>query len=390
MYRIIRYYINCDMNNYLLCKTDNTFDYKFVQNKRVLILDDNQLNVELLEATLEPFGLDLHCFLKPQDAILSIKENKYDLFLLDIMIPEISGFDVANVIQQSELNQNVPIIFISALSDSENKIKGYNLGSAAYIEKPFDINVVQSQIYNILKTKSLQDALDDNKETFLAMVTHDLKTPINAGICALELLLKKKPFEPNNFEHELILDMLSSSKYMKNLVENLLIKYKSENNEIILQLEPYPLENIIRKSIEEIRYLTQDKEQKISFKNHTKSSICDVDYIEIKRTINNLLTNANQYSVPKSTITIELKETERDFIVEIINKSSKENSKNLKEDIFEKFIQNNKSNKTINTGLGLYICKQIIELHNGKIYYEPLCNNRNKFCFNLPKPTQQK
>lgn len=363
-----------------------TFNQEFLKNKRILILDDNILNIELLEETLAPLNLDIHSFIKPQDAIASLKDIKYDLFLLDIMIPEISGFDVANIIKNTEINQNTPIIFISALSDAENKIRGYNLGSIAYIEKPFNISVVQSQIYNILKSKSLQEALEETKETFLAMVTHDLKTPINAEICALELLLKNSKAAPTiGFEHELICDMLSTSKYMKNLVENLLLKYKSENNEMNLQLEPYPIENIIRKSLEEIHYITQDRGQKIIFKNHTKDSICNVDFIEIKRTINNLLTNANQYSIPKSTITIELKETPLDFIIEITNKSDAERSKYLKQDIFEKFVQFNKNTKTVNTGLGLYICKKIIELHNGKIFYKSLGNGKNKFYFTLPK-----
>lgn len=361
------------------------YNEDFLKNKRILILDDNILNIELLEETLAPLNVEIHSFIKPQEAIESTNSIKYDLLLLDIMIPEISGFDTAQIIKQSTLNQNTPVIFISALSDADNKIKGYNLGSIAYIEKPFNVSVVQSQIYNILKSKSLQDALDETKETFLAMVTHDLKTPINAEICALELLLKNKTADSS--EYEIICDMLSASKYMKNLVENLLLKYKSDNNEIILQRETCDIENIIRKCIEEIHYLTQDKDQKITFKNKTKNSIANIDYIEIKRTINNLLTNANQYSAPKSTIRLELKEDEYNFIIEIINQSDKERSKNLKDDIFEKFVHGSKSSKTVNAGLGLYICKKIVQLHGGEIHYETLAGNKNKFWFSLPKPS---
>lgn len=61
------------------------------------------------------------------------------MFLLDVMMPELSGFDLAEIIKKSRLNSDTPIVFISALSDVENKVKGFNLGSYAYIEKPFNI-----------------------------------------------------------------------------------------------------------------------------------------------------------------------------------------------------------------------------------------------------------
>ena len=219
-----------------------------------------------------------------------------------------------------------------------------------------------------------------NDSAFLTMVIHDLKTPIIAEICALELLLKNKP--PTTFEHELLNDVLNASKYMKTLVENLLLKYKSEKNELILQLEPCPIDTVILKSIEEIQYLTNDKKQKITFKNKTKDSTCNIDFIEIKRTVNNLLTNANQYAPHKSTIQISLEETEQNFIIKIIN-STFQHCTNLNH--FTNPIEQSKNTKTVNVGLGLFICKKIIELHNGQIFQENLSNNKNQFQIILPK-----
>jgi len=220
-----------------------------------------------------------------------------------------------------------------------------------------------------------------NDSSFLAMVIHDLKTPIIAEICALELLLKNKP--PTTFEHDLINDMLGASKYMKTLVENLLLKYKSEKNELILQPEPCPIDTIISKSIEEIQYLTNDKKQKIIFKNKTSDSTCNVDFIEIKRTINNLLTNANQYAPPKSTIKIILEESPQNFVIKITNTIT--NHTILQTNNFTNPFEHSKNTKTVNVGLGLFICKKIVELHNGQIFQEFLPNNKNQFQINLPK-----
>lgn len=224
-----------------------------------------------------------------------------------------------------------------------------------------------------------------NDSAFLTMVIHDLKTPIIAEICALELLLKSKP--PTTFEHELLNDILNASKYMKTLVENLLLKYKSEKNELILQLEPCPIDAIISKSIEEIQYLTNEKKQKIVFKNKTLDSTCNIDFIEIKRTINNLLTNANQYAPQKSKIEITLEETKHEFIIKIINTTSyptQHQTNNMTNP-----IEQSKKTKTVNAGLGLFICKKIIELHKGQIFQEILANNKNKFQINLPKNNLQ-
>lgn len=219
--------------------------------------------------------------------------------------------------------------------------------------------------------------------TFWAMVAHDLKTPINAVICALELLLKSPLAK--GFELELINDTLNATKYMKNLVENLLIKYKSEKNEFTLQIEPCPIENIINRCLDEVNYLAKDKNQKIIFTNKTKDSTCDLDFIEIKRTLNNLLANANQYAPQKSTITIQLKENKKDFIIEIINLSEQEPPQKNNPKSIEKLIEENNQTKTINASLGLLICKKIIELHGGELRYEKLPKCKNKFWFTLPK-----
>ena len=226
------------------------------------------------------------------------------------------------------------------------------------------------------------DFLSIDNSTFWAMVIHDLKTPIIAEICALELLLKNKP--SSSFEYELINDMLSASKYMKTLVENLLLKYKSDKNEFVLQLEPCPLDMIISKSIEEIQYLILDKKQRVVFKNYTKTSICNIDYIEIKRALNNLLTNANQYAPSKSIINIELKENFSDFVVKISNRTILQQQE-FNVNNFSNPVENSKYTKSVNAGLGLFICKKIIELHNGQIFQRFLSDNRNQFEFRLPK-----
>ena len=275
-------------------------------------------------------------------------------------------------------------MFISALSDPENKILGFNLGSCAYIEKPFNVNVVRSQIYNSLKTKRLQDALLDKKETFLAMVTHDLKSPVNAEICALELLLNNQKSSLDDFQNEIIGDILGAAKYMKNLVENILQKYRSDNGKQVLHKTLFSLEMLTIQCVEEVKYLLQDKNLDIEIKSSLKNIETYIDCLEIKRVINNLLINAIEYSNKNSKILVNLYEEDNNLCFSITNSGIGINLENPNL-IFEKCESLAQKQKSIGTGLGLYISKKIIDAHGGKIFVKSLPDENTTFTFTLPK-----
>lgn len=356
----------------------------FLKGLKVMIVDDNQMNIELLVETLSEMGLEITTFFKPKEASEAVKEKQFDLCLLDIMMPEMSGFDLANEIKNTELNSLTPIIFISALSDPENKVKGFNLGSCAYIEKPFNVSVVRSQIYNTLKTKRLQKALSDRKETFLAMVTHDLKTPVNAEICALELLLDSKGPEIEGFQGEIIRDVLGAAKYMKTLVDNILHKYKFDNGNMILKKQLFSLKMLTVECIEETKYLFEDKNQQLIFNCSLMNSEAMIDCIEIKRVIHNLLINAIEYGRKNTPITIELLSTDENFVFSIKNSGIGIPFENPN-DIFEKYVTYAEIDKKAGNGLGLYISKKIIDAHDGTISVKSKTNEYTKMTFTIPR-----
>lgn len=358
-------------------------NYRSLKGLKVMVVDDNQMNIDLLKETLSVLELDIKTFLKPIEASKIVNDEKFDLFLLDIMMPEMSGFELANIIKRTKINSDAPIIFISALSDAENKIMGYNVGSCAYIEKPFDIAVVRSQIYNMLKTKSLQDALNDKKETFLAMVTHDLKTPIYAEICALELLNKNRD-KMDGMQTEIISDILSAAKYMKNLVENITQKYKVESENLVLQKTQCSLKDIVISCIEDTKYLFEEKFIRYILNCSAKNLYAYMDELEIKRVVHNLIINTIEHGIAKSKVIMDIKESEKFLIFSITNFGTGLEIKNS-DDIFLKYVSYADKHKKINSGLGLYIAKKIIDAHCGKIKVESEANKYVKFTFSIPR-----
>ena len=356
----------------------------WLKGMKVMIVDDNQMNIGILQETLSGTGLDITAFTNPLDAKRAVMSENFDLFLLDVIMPDMSGFELGKFIRKSELNSGSLIMFISALSEPEDKITGYNLGSTAFIEKPFDINVLRSQIMNTLKTKQLNDAMNDTKESFLTMAAHDLKSPINSEIMALELLLKNFNHSKNEFKESIITDILGATKYMKNLLENIINKYKFDKNKYTLQKTPAPIKSLIEESIEEIKYAIADKNQRIHLINKAKTKKIPIDYLEIKRVVYNLLTNAMEYAPKNSVIEIELSENKKYMVFSIKNENRGIPIKNP-EELFDKFISRAKKNKKISSGLGLYISKKIVVSHGGTIRIDVKNPKYVRFVFTLPK-----
>lgn len=354
-----------------------------LQNSKVMIVDDNILNVKLLKDILSDFESDMKTFTNPEESIELIKKEKYDLFLLDILMPEMSGFELAEVIKKSELNNSTPIIFISAISGTENILNGYNLGAYSYIEKPFHPNIVKLQIYNILRAEELKNQKEKEKENFIASLTHDLKSPINAEITALNYLLEKSP---NNkiFQNEMLSELLNSAKYMRLITDKILSHYRQKNSKLNLKKEKCSLREIILSSIEEMKYLCEEKNIKIRLLAGGEKFVANVDFIEITRVINNLISNAVEYSRKDGVIDIELKSNKRGYSCIVRDYGIGIDLSNYRS-VFDEYVSLSKEQKKVGFGLGLNICKSIIKAHGGEIKIYSTPNKGTEVVFSIPK-----
>lgn len=342
-------------------KYESEITFEKLTDSKILIVDDNNMNISLLTEILSDLGTEIKTCTNPCDAINLINKEKFNLFLLDILMPEMSGFELAELIKLSGINSNRPIVFISAVSNQENILNGYNIGAFSYIEKPFHPNIVKAQIYNILKMQEDNSLKEQEKEQFVANLTHDLKSPINAEITALKYLLKSSPSNPD----EILSEILNSAKYMKLITDNILCHYRHKNKFPELKKEPARLDTVIISCIEELKYLTMEKGLKIRFSNETQEEL-RFDVLEIKRVIMNLLTNAAEYSKQNGYIDITLLKKDNCVLFSIRNYGYGIDLKKHP-DIFNKYKTLSKEQKKTGFGLGLNICKTIIEAHGGEI-----------------------
>ena len=135
-----------------------------------------------------------------------------------------------------------------------------------------------------------------DKELLLAMVTHDLKNPVSSGILAVKLLQDKRFSPLNSYQKEIIDNVMVSLNYMQNLIENILDRYKVNNQVYSISKREIDFVYFVTSVIEEAKYIFSDKNQKVKIFSKIKTGLINLDILEIKRVINNLISNSSKYS----------------------------------------------------------------------------------------------
>lgn len=248
-------------------------------------------------------------------------------------------------------------------------------------------NVVS--IVVILQNIDAEKDLEDRKNTFIATLTHDLKTPTIAQIKALDLLTDNIVGPLNVEQIDIIEQIKSSCNYMSDLILTILDTYLFDSGQTKINYEEFDIIELIKETSHEISNLSDEREQNIVLNSELTSNLIMADRFQLKRVIINLLTNAITYGYRQSDVEISLKEENSDIELNIKNKSAYITKDQLT-DIFEKFktTANTKFKKT-GTGLGLYLAKQIINAHKGKVHASSDINETCSFGFVIPKSPEK-
>jgi DNA-binding response OmpR family regulator len=215
----------------------------------ILVVDDMSANAEMVSLMLKHQGYKVRMASSGKLALKSIRDNPPDLILLDINMPEMDGYEVCGRIKADDKSKDVPVIFMSSLSEMMDKVKAFQVGGVDYVEKPFRIEEVMARIETHLKIRKLQRQLahhnqhleqlvqertnqlaeahrrlaimDRTKSEFLALISHELRTPLNGVFGVAELLFDEDEKDPARRE---LMDMFNlSRKNMMNILDDALL-----------------------------------------------------------------------------------------------------------------------------------------------------------------------
>jgi two-component system sensor histidine kinase/response regulator len=369
----------------------------------ILIVDDNPENIQVLGKLLKDKKYIVEFAIEGESALKWIMKREFDLILLDINMPGMSGFDVCKKIRSDPKMKHLPVIFLSAESDRESILTGFELGGQDYITKPFDGRelLVRVKTHITLKrsleklesvnqyleekvterTVQLKESnemleaanlklidLDNTKTEFLNLISHEIRTPLNGIMGPLQLL--KEPVSSNELTE--LLDVLDISvKRLEKFALNALLITKLRTRRDISK-NSIQLQDLISKVTIENNDKAKEKNLQFNFITTTDPIFISGDVNLIKTCIINVIDNAIRYSPKDNIIEIKCNAEERNIICEIRD-HGKGFSGEIIEKPFELFITD-KEYSDNQIGLDLPIVKMIMEAHGGnvKLFNDPL------------------
>ena len=361
----------------------------------ILIVDDNQTNIILLQAILKRAKYNTVSATNGTDALRIMQEMHPDLVLLDIMMPEMDGYEVARRKDEIEDIQSIPFLFVTALSDTNSMVKGFKAGCSDFITKPFNteeilirihhqiINVENRRIINS-KNEELK-SLIRNRDKLYAVVAHDLRSPLGTIKSVLDILDENLNSEIIGFElYDLLHATTESADDLFGLLENLLFWTRTQMGKLIFQPKEIKITDAVTDAIKATSSMSNIHRIDISYSDNTGNATVLADKNMITTVIRNILANAIKFSDEDSSIEIETKIVDNQLSCSITDHGcgmDDEVKQALQQQIS---ITTTGKHQEEGTGLGLTLCREFIRAHNGNLSFESEMNVGTTFTFTIP------
>ena len=341
----------------------------------ILIADDTSINRQLLGALLIDEGYELIMAKNGLEVLDYVKNNIPDMILLDIMMPEMDGFETLSILKMNSETEQIPVIFLSAMNESEDIVKGFELGAVDYLTKPFIGSELIQRIRTQMELKTKQDALElmNNRNVELIhTLTHDLTNPL-AQIKTILQLSEQSPAIFDEFKNDLIISVDNGLEIIDS-VRNL----KAMETEKLI-LEPVNLNEAFKESESILNQKFTSKNVKIKLNIKGTLYVMAQKTILINSIINNLLTNALKFSYRDSFIYIDAFIKEKGIITLSIRDTGIGIPDYIMKDIFliSKKTSRPGTDGESGTGFGMPLVKKFIDLFGGEITVQSVVEGEN-------------
>ena len=362
---------------------------------KILIVDDVMSNVLLLKVLLTNEKFAIATASNGRQALEQVEKENPDLVLLDVMMPDMSGFEVAQHLKSNPNTADIPIIFLTALNSTADIVKGIQVGANDFISKPFNkeeliirvthqISLVAAKRLILSKTEELQRTIA-GRDKLYSVIAHDLRSPMGSIKMVLNMLILNLPSEKIGAEmYELLTMANQTTEDVFSLLDNLLKWTKSQIGKLNVVYQDVDLVEVTDGVIEIFSMVASLKKIRIREMKPEKMMVnADIDML--KTVVRNLLSNAIKFSKENSEVLVKMEEVDGMAVVSVQDYGcgiSEEGQKKLlhTDTHFSTFGTNNEEG----SGLGLLLCKDFVVKNGGKLWFTSKEGEGSIFSFSIP------
>ncbi len=363
-----------------------------IENATVLIVDDTPANLSLLEKILSTEEYNVRALPSGELALASMKAALPDLILLDIKMPGMDGYETCAKLKENPLTRDIPVIFISALQETEDKIQAFAVGGVDYISKPFQAAEVLARVKTHLRLRTLQQGLEQArlraeaanqaKSAFLANMSHELRTPLNAILGFARILQNDDSLGALQRRHARYIGQ--GGDFLLALINDILDLAKIEAGRFECYPDNWNTRGFLDEVIELFRIRAEQKGLFFQYEEITPlPAMLHGDAKRLRQIIINLLSNAIKFT-QQGGITFRVG-FETDCLRVEIEDTGLGIAPEMRQKIFEPFQQAGEGwQKSQGTGLGLAISLKLAKMMHGDLTVESVKGKGSTFRLSLP------
>ncbi len=353
----------------------------------ILVADDVPANVELLFDQLHVLGFRAIAAADGPSAVQICFEQMPDLCILDVSMPagnlgvddRATGFEVCRRIKRDPRTARIPVIFVTALNDTTDRVKAIEAGGDDFLTKPHNRLVLGARVRSLLKLKAATDALEESlrkqkelekvRDDLMKMIVHDLKTPLTSIIGAMEMMIDGDFGPLTGNQRGALGDAESRAEDLLGLIEDLLEVARLEESRLGLYLEPLAPGALLAEVRHDWEMRLQQERGTALVEVADDAPVIEADRTLLKRVFSNLVQNALSHSARSITVTLSARR-ENDGALFTVADDGVGIPAEYHDIIFRKFEQVKTLHipRVRSSGLGLAFCKLVVEAHGGRIW----------------------
>ena len=357
-------------------------------NPRILVVDDEELNLRLIEAMLTPLGYELSFARNGIEALEKVKESPPDVILLDIMMPKMDGYEVARRLKEDEGTRIIPIVMVTALKEVGDRVKALEAGATDFLTKPVDKTELRARVNSLVQVKAYQEELNrSNKELeqFAYVVSHDLREPLRMVTSFAQSLEKRYKDKLDKTADEYIQFIVDGAARMQRLIDDILLYSRVSTR--ALPFELVEMERVLQTVLGNLGIAATEAEAKIT---HDPLPVIKADPSQMGQVLQNLIANAIKFSRKGEppVVHISARKENKEWVFSV-----KDSGIGIDPELFGRlfvlFQRLHTQDEYPGTGIGLAVTKKIVERHGGRIWIESEPGKGSTFHFSIPAGTQE-